>query len=158
MLSETERREIEAEVAESFDRRSAAIAALKIVQRHRGWVSDEALQDTAALLQMTPDELDAVATFYSLIFRQPVGKHVIKVCDSVSCWVMDGESLLSYLEKRLQVTVGGTTSDGLFTLLPIACLGHCDHAPALMIDDTLVGNVTPELLDELLANYRAAES
>lgn len=150
MLSEDERRAIEAEVATSHDRRAACVEALRTVQRIRGYVSDETLRDVAGLLEMTADELDGVATFFSLIFRKPVGRHVLKVCDSVVCWVMGGESLMSYLERKLGLEQGGTTADGRYTLLPICCLGDCSNAPAMMIDDTLVRRLTPELIDKLV--------
>jgi len=107
----------------------------------------------AALLDMTPDELDSVATFYNLIFRQPVGRHVILVCDTVSCWVMGYEEIVAQLGERLGIAFGQTTADGRFTLLPIPCLGACDRAPAMMIDDDLHGPVLPEALDEILARY-----
>jgi len=153
MLSSEERREIEGEMPRYEQRRAACIEAMKIVQRHRGWVSDEAVRDVAELLQMTPDELDGVATFYNLIFRKPVGRHVILVCDSVSCWIMGYERLRRALSTRLGVELGQTTSDGRFTLLPIVCLGTCDHAPALMIDNDLHRDLTPEQLDGILERY-----
>ena len=105
------------------------------------------------MLDMTPEELDAVATFYSFIFRKPVGRHVILICDSISCWVIGYQPLLDLLETRLGVTFGGTTKDKRFTLLPISCLGACDRAPALMVDDDLYGPVAPEMMDEILLKY-----
>lgn len=127
--------------------------ALNIVQRHRGWVSDEALKDVATHLEMTPDELDAVATFYSFIFRKPVGRHVILVCDSISCWVMGYNPLLDVLKAKLNICFGETTEDKRFTLLPISCLGACDRAPAMMVDDDLYGPVAPEMMDKILGKY-----
>jgi NADH-quinone oxidoreductase subunit E len=103
---------------------------------------------------MTPDELDNVATFYNLIFRKPVGKHVILVCDSVSCWIMGYERVRQRLSERLGIGFGETTADERFTLLPIVCLGACDHAPAIMIDDDLCRDVDREKLDAILAQYR----
>lgn len=150
MLSEEERAEIERVVAELPKRQSAAIDALKAVQASRGWVSDEAIHDIASVLGMSPAELDSVATFYSLIYRQPVGKHVIHLCDSVSCWIMGEESILDYLQRKLGIEPGQTTSDGMFTLLPNACLGHCEQAPAMMLDGEIIGNLTPERIDEAL--------
>jgi NADH-quinone oxidoreductase subunit E len=117
-------------------------------------VSDESLHDVGKLLEMTPDELDSVATFYNLVFRKPVGRHVVLVCDSVSCWIMGCEKLCQRLATRLGVSLGGTTSDGRFTVLPIVCLGACDHAPTLMVDNDLHGDVQPEKLDELLERYK----
>jgi NADH-quinone oxidoreductase subunit E len=154
MLTVEERQEIEAEFSRYPNKRAVSIDALKIIQRHRGWVSDESLRDLGKLLEMTPDELDGVATFYNLVFRKPVGRHVVLVCDSVSCWIMGCESLCKRLAMQLGVSLGGTTSDGRFTVLPIVCLGACDHAPTLMVDNDLHGDVQPEKLDELLERYK----
>ena len=154
MLSEGEKKEIEAEARHYDYKRAACVDALKVVQRHRGWVSDESLRDVAEYLEMTPDELDNVATFYNLIFRKPVGKHVILVCDSVSCWIMGYERVRQRLSERLGIGLGATTADERFTLLPIVCLGTCDHAPAMMIDNDLWRDMDPEKLDAILAKYR----
>lgn len=154
MLSPEEKKEIDAELAHVPTRRAACIEALKIVQRHRdGWVDDEALADVAAYLEMSPAALDNVATFYSLIFRQPVGRHVILICDSVSCWITGYESLLSHLSQTLGIGLGETTDDKRFTLLPIPCLGTCDHAPAMIVDTDTHRDLTPEKIDEILAQY-----
>ncbi len=154
MLSPEERSEIEAEAAHYPYRESVCIDALKIVQRHRGWVSDESLRDVAEFLGMSPADLDGVATFYNLVFRKPVGRHVILLCDSVSCWILGYERIREQLMARLGVTMGGTTADGRFTLLPIVCLGACDHAPTMMIDDDLYHDLEPAKLDEILDRYR----
>jgi NADH-quinone oxidoreductase subunit E len=153
MLTETERRAIEAIVPHYPDRRAACIEALKIVQKHRHWVSDESMKDLAEVLRMTVDELDGVATFYNLIFRKPVGRHVVLVCNSISCWIVRGDELRRQLESRLGIRPGETTPDGRMTLLPIVCLGACDQAPAFMIDDDLHGNVAPHQLDTILNRY-----
>ena len=153
MLTAEEKKEIEAEFPRYEQKRAVCVEALKVVQRHRGWVSDEALIAVAEFLEMTPAELDGVATFYNLIFRKPVGKHIILVCDSVSCWIMGYERILQHLQDRLGIVLGETTADGLFTLLPIVCLGACDQAPAMMIDDELYGNLDEEKIDEILTNF-----
>ena len=153
MLTAEETQEIENETAHYEDKRAACIEALKIVQKYRGWVSDESVRDIAASLGMTADELDNVATFYNLIFRKPVGRHVILICDSVSCWITGYQSLRAHLRTKLGVDLGGTTSDQRFTLLPIVCLGACDVAPAMMIDGNLHGNLDESTLDEILARY-----
>ena len=154
MLSEEERREIEAEFSHYPTREALSIDAMKIVQKHRGWVSDEALDDIGALLGLSRSDLDGVATFYNLIFRKPVGKHVIYVCDSVSCWIMGGPRLGDHLTTRLGTRFGETTADGRFTLLPIVCLGACDHAPVMMIDDDLHRDMAPATTDTILDQYR----
>jgi NADH-quinone oxidoreductase subunit E len=154
MLSPEERREIETEFPHYPTKRALSIDALRIVQKHRGWVSDEALEDIGELLGLSGADLDGVATFYNLIFRKPVGKHVIYLCDSVSCWIMGCRSLGDQLSTRLSAQFGETTADGRFTLLPIVCLGDCDHAPAMMIDDDLHHDVEVAKLDGILERYR----
>ncbi len=154
MLTATEQQEIEAEAPRYADRRALSIDALRIVQRHRGgWISDEALRDVADALGLTPDELEGVATFYNLIFRRPVGRHVVFVCDSVSCWIMGSAGVRDALTARLGIRPGETTADGAFTLLPIVCLGACDHAPAVMIDDDLHEDVDSARIEILLGRY-----
>lgn len=154
MLSPQEIEEIDHEIAAMPQKRGACIEALKAVQRHRGWVSDEAVADVAAYLEMSPHEVDSVATFYNLIFRHPVGRHVIFICDSVSCWVMGHERVQQALEDELGVGLGETSADDRFTLLPIPCLGTCDHAPALMVDDDLHQDVEPAKVAEILEKYK----
>ena len=153
MLTSDETTALLEELSHSEHKQAACVQALLVVQRHRGWVPDEALQDVAAMLDMSTEELDGVATFYNLIFRRPVGRHVILVCDTVSCWVMGYEEILAQLGQRLGIGLGQTTADGRFTLLTIPCLGACDRAPAMMIDDDLHGPVQAEALDEILARY-----
>ena len=153
VLSGEEIAEIAAEIAHLPDRESAAIDALMIVQKHRGWVSDTRLRAIARLLGMSSDALDSIATFYNLIFRQPVGRHVVMVCDSVSCYVMGADGLGKAIEEHLGIAFGGTTDDDRFTLLPIVCLGACDKAPTMMIDDELIENVTAERLGEIFGRF-----
>lgn len=153
MLSHEERIEIEEELKGIEFKRAASIDALKVVQRHRGWVDDQGLKDVASMLEMTPSELDSVATFYNLIFRRPVGSHVILVCNTITCWMMGCESLLKRLTDRLGVPLGSTSADGEFTLLPVPCLGACDQSPVMMVDGKLYGGLTPEKVDEVLKEH-----
>jgi len=153
VLTAETKNEILAELAHSETNRMACIEALKIAQREHGWVSDEDLCEVAGLLDMTPDEVDAVATFYNLIRRRPVGRHVILLCASVSCWVMGYAALRDRLLQVLDVELGQVTADGRFTVLENQCLGACDHAPVLMIDDDLYLDIAPEALDDILAKY-----
>ena len=154
MLTDEEKQEIAAELARAERPQAAAVEALKVVQARRRWVSDESLAGVAEVLGMTPAELDAVATFYSFLFRRPVGRHVVQLCDSMVCWSLGEERLLAALTAKLGITFGGTTADGRFTLLPVPCLGACDRGPALLIDEDLHGPVTPEMLDGILETYR----
>ncbi len=154
MLTPEEKHEIEEEAANFPDRKSACIDAMKIVQRRRGWLSDDALADIGEVLGMTKDDLDGVASFYNLLFRKPVGRHVVFVCDSVSCWIMGYDRVRQHLQSKLGVPLGGTTPDGRFTLLPIVCLGACDHAPVMMIDDDTHLDLDPQKIDSILEGYK----
>src|SRR5215475_10025324 len=107
MLTAEEIREIETEAEHYPKREAVCIDALKIVQRHRGWVSDESVGDIAEHLGMSATDVDSIATFYNLIFRKPVGRHVVMVCDSVSCYVMGCDALRDALAAKLGVKPGG---------------------------------------------------
>lgn len=152
-LTFAEKAAIDHEIALLPNKKAAVIEALKIVQQHRGWISDDSVDAIAAYLEISAAEVDSVATFYNLIFRKPVGRHVILLCDSVSCYVMDYKKIYAALQEKLNIRFGETTGDQCFTLLPNACLGCCDHAPALMIDSDLYRDVTVEVLDRILKNY-----
>jgi len=152
-LTPEETAEIAAEIAHVPEPASAMIEALRIVQRHRGWVSDQSVAAIARMLGTSTAEVDSVATFYNLIFRQPVGRHVVMYCDSVSCYVMGCDQLRVALQEKLGIEPGETTSDGRFTLLPIVCLGACDHAPAMMIDEDLILDAAPQKLDAVFGRY-----
>ena len=154
MLSEVEIKEINEEIKQYPYPAVACIDALKIVQHHRGWVSDDSVKDIAELLKISNEEVDGVATFYTRIYRKPVGRNVILICDSVSCMVMGYESIYEYISKKLGVIFGETTSDGRFTLLPNSCLGDCDNAPAMMINNDHYNKLTIDKIDGLLALYK----
>lgn len=156
MLSEDEKKEIEEELKSLPYKSAAVIEALKIVQKYRRWVSDDAIKDIADFLEVSSDEVDAVATFYNMIYRKPVGKNVIHVCDSVSCWIMGYNNIYSYISSKYNIKMGETSEDGKFTLLPVQCLGTCDHAPAMLIEKKLYRDLTPDhekKLDEILKQY-----
>ncbi len=153
MLTMTEKERIEEEVRQVPIKKAACIEALKIVQEQRRWVSDESIRDVADILDMSPEEVDSVATFYNLIFRQPVGRHIILLCDSISCYVMGLKGIHAELTRLLAIGYGQTTPDGRFTLLPNPCLGTCDHAPALMVDNDLYRDLHPAALAGILEKY-----
>lgn len=154
MLTEKEIDEIKEEIKQYPYPAVACIDALKIVQNHRGWISDESVSDIAQLLSISNEEVDGVATFYSRIYRKPVGRNIILICDSVSCMILGYESIYEYISRKIGINFGGTTSDGRFTLLPISCLGDCDNAPAMMINNDHFNKLTIEKIDEILARYK----
>jgi NADH-quinone oxidoreductase subunit E len=154
MLTEEEKKEITTELQRCEWKESASVEALKVVQKRRGWVSDESIREVAGMLEMTPAELDAVATFYNFIFRTPVGRHVVQICDSMVCWTMGYNPLYENLSRKLGIEFGETTADDRFTLLPVSCLGACDRAPVMLVDEDLYGPVTPEMMEEILDRYK----
>jgi NADH-quinone oxidoreductase subunit E len=153
VLSEAEIHEIRHEMEHYEDPRAATIEALKIVQHHRGWVADGAIEAIARVIGIGGAEVEGVATFYNMIFRRPVGRHVIKICDSISCFLTGYEELRAEISRQTGLDWGGTTADGRFTLLPVCCLGNCDKGPTLMIDDDTHGPVAPAEVTALLERY-----
>ena len=147
---------------DGFRAKAAAIAhphelivdALRAVQAHHGWVPDAGVDLVAEILGVLPVEVEEVATFYDKIFRRPVGKRIIHVCDSICCWASGGEAIVLHLQQTLGIGFGETSADGLFTLLPTCCLGACGDAPAMMIGLTTYGELTPEKIDSILQQER----
>ncbi len=149
---------------DSFKAKATAMAhphelivdVLRAIQSHHNWVPDAGVTLTAEVLGVSPVEVEGIATFYDKIFRRPVGRRVIHVCDSVCCWSLGAEMITEHLQKTLGINLGQTTADGNFTLLPTCCLGACGDAPAMMIGLTTYGHLTPEKIDALLQKERAA--
>jgi NADH-quinone oxidoreductase subunit E len=154
MLTELEKEEITNEINLYPYPHAACIDALKIVQQHRGWVPDEAITDIAEELGMSAGEVDAIATFYTRIYRKPVGRNVILICDSVSCMIMGFKSIYEFISNKLEIRFGETTADKRFTLLPISCIGDCDHAPSIMINNDLYNKLKIEEIEDILEKYK----
>lgn len=155
MMPETYKRQIEKRLRHAADPREIAIDIMLEVQQFYGWFSDEALEQTASLLNMSCLELEELATFYNYIYREPVGRYVIHVCDSVICWMDHGyDALVEHMQKRLGIQMGQTTADAMFTLLPVCCIGYCDRAPAIMINKTVYGHLSPDKFDQIIKKLR----
>lgn len=152
-LSAQARADIEQAIHHYPDPRAASIDALKIVQREEGWVPDAAITAIAEILGIPASDVEGVATFYSQIFRQPVGRHVIRLCDSMVCYINGHESIQAELKNQLNIGLGETTADGRFTLLPVCCLGNCDKGATMMIDDDTHGGLEPAAIASLLEQY-----
>jgi NADH-quinone oxidoreductase subunit E len=152
-LTDEERRELEELLPHYPDRRAAADSALRALQKRRRWLSDESMADLGEFLGMSVAELDSLATFANMLFRRPVGRHVVLVCDSFACWSLGYAGLRAEVESQLGVGFGETTRDDRFTLLPIVCLGACDRGPAMMVDADLHGPVAPGQVAAILAAY-----
>ncbi|MBL4940435.1 MAG: NADH-quinone oxidoreductase subunit NuoE [Colwellia sp.] len=149
-LSSAELTAIEQEVSIMATREAAGIEALKVVQQHRGWISDESLIAIAQCLHISSAQLEGVATFYNLIYRQKVGHYVIHLCDSISCHLTGYDEILEIIKQHLSIDYGQTTVDGQFTLLSNVCLGSCDKSPAMMINSTHYHSLTAESVIAIL--------
>jgi NADH-quinone oxidoreductase E subunit len=131
--------------------RSALLPALHLAQReHDGWLNDELMTEVAGIMGLPPTEVRSVASFYTMFNRQPVGKHLVQVCTNVSCSLLGAGHIVEHLRRRLGIEVGETTSDGLFTLLEVECLGSCGTAPMMQINDVYYENLTTKSVDEIL--------
>jgi len=154
MLPDELKMELIQKIAATDHPRELVVDVMFAMQDHYGYLCDAAVTETAALVGMTTVEVDELATFYPFIYREPVGRYVIHVCDSVICWMDGHESLQNHLMQRLGIAMGETTADGLFTLLPVCCIGYCDRAPAILINKKVYGELTPEKLDDIIARLR----
>lgn len=136
-------------------RRAALLAALTIVQRENGgWLTPELMEAIGEYLDVPAVAVEEVATFYSLYDLEPVGRHKLYVCNSISCWLRGSEGIIKHFEQRLGVKAGETTPDKRFTLKPAECLAACGGAPAMMVGNDYHENVTPEKIDALLAKLK----
>jgi NADH-quinone oxidoreductase subunit E len=146
---------LQSEITKVEHPRELAVDIMFSLQNYYGYLSDEALEEGSRLLSMTPLELEELATFYDFIYREPVGRYVIHICDGVVCWMNGYEWVMDYLSKKLGIKHGETTKDGLFTLLPTACIGYCDLSPAMLINGRAYGPLTPERIDDILNRLRS---
>ena len=153
-MDERIRKALQAKIAGTNHPGEMAVHVMYRLQMKYGYSSDQTLMEAAALLDMTPLELEEIATFYDFIYREPVGRYVIHVCDGLVCWMLGEQRIIDYLSQTLGIEIGGTTSDKMFTLLPTACIGFCDHAPSMLINGVHYGSLTPERIDEVLNKLR----
>jgi NADH-quinone oxidoreductase subunit E len=154
MIPDAVKSALQHRIASAITPREAAVDIMKELQRHYGWLTDEAVGEAAELLGLSLLQVEELATFYEMIYRRPVGQRVIHVCDSISCWSVGGETLMTHLGNTLDIKPGETSADGMFTLIPCCCLGNCGEGPTMMIGDTLYGRLTPAKADEILGQER----
>lgn len=146
------------EIVEKYGRRpDALLSILHDLQAELNYLPQEALRRVALELGLPLSKVYGVTTFYSMYSIKPRGKYIIRVCESAPCHVMGAQDVIHALEENLGIKMGETTEDGLFTLEYTSCLGVCGVAPAVMINDRVHGNLTPELVAQILAEYKAAE-
>jgi len=153
MISETAQGRMRAAVAKYPVARSALLPVLRIAQEEEGYITPEGLRVAAEMVGIKEDEVEMVASFYAMYFKEPVGKRVIKVCTSISCYLRGCDQLMHQLEDGLAVKRGATRADGAFTLLGVECLASCGTAPVLQVNDEFEENVTPDRAKALMAEW-----
>ncbi len=152
MLSEQGRREIE-RLRDLYPQwQSALLPALYVAQEEYGYLPDEALDEVAQLLNLPPTEVASVASFYTMFHRKKVGKHIIRLCTNLSCQLNGADTVGGYIAKKLGIGNNQTTPDGKITLEFVECLGACDQAPAMLVNDKLYGGVTAEQVDAIIGD------
>ena len=150
MLSPKAKKKIQELRSEYETGRSAVLPALHVAQGDQGWLSEETQAEVAELLEVTPQAVREVVTFYTMFLQKPVGKYLLQVCRNLSCSLRGGHRLQSQIEERLGIREGETTQDGRFTLISVECLGSCGTAPVIMVNDRYHEDVTPQEVDRLL--------
>ncbi len=151
MLSEESKAEIRKIRDEYPDQKSALLPALYLAQRDfGGWLPDEAFDQVAAVMGLPVTAVAAVASFYTMFHRKPVGQYVIQVCTNISCSLLGAEHLLAHIGRNLGIGPGETTQDGRFTLLEVECLGSCGTAPMMQVNDRTYENLTVEKVEQIL--------
>ena len=150
MIPDHLKKSLESRVASAVSAREAAVDVMKELQGYYGWLTDEAVDEAAQLLGLSTLQVEELATFYEMIYRRPVGKKVIHVCDSISCWAACCEAIIAHIQARLGIALGGTSADGMFTLIPCCCTGMCGDGPVMSVGANFYFNLTPEKVDEVL--------
>ena len=152
MLSEHAQSQIDQEIAKypAEQKQAAVMAALRIVQQEKGWLSEETLRQVAIKLEIPVIRVAEVATFYSMYDLQPVGEHKISLCTNISCMLRGSEHIVKHIQDKLNIKLGETTQDGKFTLKEVECLAACGGAPMMQIDDEYFEDLTPARVDEIL--------
>jgi NADH-quinone oxidoreductase subunit E len=135
-------------------RRAAMLPTLWLAQEQHGWISPEVMEYVAKLLELTPAKVFEVVTFYTMFHLKPIGKYHFQVCRTLSCQLCGSEKITEHLEKKLGVPLGGTSSDGKYSLSEVECLGSCGTGPMLQLNEDYHENLTVEKLDELVRSLK----
>lgn len=134
--------------------RSALLPALYLVQEEKGFVSEESMAEVGDILHLTAADVKSVASYYTMFFKKPVGRHLVEICTNLACKARHCDAVVAHILTSLNVEMGGTTADGRFTVEEVECLGQCEFAPMLEIDLEPYGPLnTPEQIDAALAKY-----
>jgi NADH-quinone oxidoreductase subunit E len=136
------------------EKRSALLPALHIAQNELGWLSREAMEEVADLLGLAVDQVEEVASFYTMYYKQPVGTYVMEVCKTLPCSILGADQIIDYIGRKLGIRPGQTTPDGTFTLFRVECLAACHRAPVMQVNHRYYQDLTPEKIDSLIGAAR----
>jgi len=136
-------------------KRSALLPLMHLFQQNEGFVSSQAMYAAAEMLELTPAEVEGVVSFYSLLYRRPVGKYMLQVCRGLACTINGAENIMAYFREKLGVAHMQTTGDGLFSYEEVECLAACDRATCMEVNLEFVYDLTPQKIEEMLAAMRA---
>lgn len=145
---------IKKEISKYENKRAALIEILKFIQKRTRWISSSILKSLSKLLDIPVSDIEEISTFYSNIFRKPVGKYIIRYCDSIVCYINNYQMIKDTIECQLCIVAGQTTKDKKFTLLPTSCLGKCNLSPVIMINNITYTNLSSENIKEILEKHR----
>lgn len=154
MLREKYQETIERILTRYPSRRSALLPLLHLAQQEEGYISEAAMKEIAGILRLTPPQVYEVVTFYTMLNRKPIGTFHIQVCKSLMCALVGSDTLLEWLRARLGIGPGRTTSDGLFTLSAVECLGSCGTGPMMQVNDDYYERLTEAKVDRILADLK----
>lgn len=150
MLSQSACQQIQALIEKYPEKRSALIPALQLAQKEAGYLSQETISEIARMFGLAPNEVQEVSSFYTMLYKKPVGKYVVQVCTNISCLLCNAEQIMEHITRRLGIRPGETTPDKKFTLVEAECLGSCGTSPVIQINDQYHEELTTEKLDKIL--------
>jgi NADH-quinone oxidoreductase subunit E len=153
-FSETLVKKLNAIISKSETKRSALIPVLREIQNEYSYLSAESMEEAANMLEITPASVQNVATFYTMFFTEPSGKHIVWVCRTLSCALRGAEHVEHYMCDKLGIKTGETTPDGKITLMEAECLASCGTAPVMLVDNTLEENLTKARVDKVIQELR----
>ena len=145
-------------VCADYKSRNDLLSCLKEVQEQHGHLSQENMKDIASLWGLPVGEIYGLVTFYSFLNTEPVGRNVIKVCKSISCWLKNYEPVIKVIEEQLGIKPGEMTDDGEFSLQLVNCIGNCEHAPTMMINDKVYSSLSTDKVKTILSDYKKQNS
>jgi NADH-quinone oxidoreductase E subunit len=154
MLSESTHQQIQLLIGKYPKKRSALIPSLQLAQKETGYLTCDAMQEIAGIFELSPNEVYEVASFYTMLYKKPVGKYVIQVCTNISCMLCNAEQIVDHLTKRLGIKLGETSPDKKYTLVEVECLGSCGTSPVVQINEDYYEDLTPEKLDRILDSLK----